>query len=119
MFQAGLRSTKQAISLDDMGFERDEDALSLTKFTKVLTEIVTEKRRRSQSKGLDGKDNVQELPEIITFPYSRHSSYPELCDLVKVFKPKDIYPCTVDEDYWHKGLFIQIQGIENFQLIDF
>ena len=42
------------------------------------------------------------LPKTITFPYSRHSSYPELCDLLQIFKPKDVWPCTVDEDRWLK-----------------
>jgi len=35
-----------------------------------------------------------------TFPYSRHSSYTELCHLVEAFKPKDIWPCTVDKYNW-------------------
>jgi hypothetical protein len=35
-----------------------------------------------------------------TFPYSRHSSYTELCHLVEAFKPKDIWPCTVDKANW-------------------
>lgn len=34
------------------------------------------------------------------FPYSRHSSYDELCDLVKAFLPTDVYPCTVNEENW-------------------
>ena len=48
------------------------------------------------------RDNaVQEsLPKVITFPYSRHSSYPELCHLLGVFKPKDVWPCTVDQRKW-------------------
>lgn len=40
------------------------------------------------------------LPRTITFPYSRHASYSELCDLISAFKPQDIWPCTVDEDGW-------------------
>jgi hypothetical protein len=35
-----------------------------------------------------------------TFPYSRHSSYTELCHLIEAFKPKDIWPCTVDKANW-------------------
>lgn len=35
-----------------------------------------------------------------TFPYSRHSSYNELCMLIEAFTPLDIYPCTVDEANW-------------------
>jgi hypothetical protein len=40
------------------------------------------------------------LPNVITFPYSRHSSYPELVNLVSAFKPRDIWPCTVDVAKW-------------------
>ncbi|KAK1527782.1 artemis protein [Colletotrichum paranaense] len=45
--------------------------------------------------GLSGK-----LPRVITFPYSRHSSYQELCDLVRIFRPKDVWPCTVNPVDW-------------------
>ncbi|MCJ1309770.1 hypothetical protein MMC25_003431 [Agyrium rufum] len=41
-----------------------------------------------------------ELPRNITFPFSRHSSFDELRHLVEVFRPKDIFPCTVEEDLW-------------------
>lgn len=40
------------------------------------------------------------LPKTIRFPYSRHSSYPELCHLLEVFRPHDVWPCTVDEREW-------------------
>ncbi|KAK5121355.1 hypothetical protein LTR85_005521 [Meristemomyces frigidus] len=40
------------------------------------------------------------LTDVQTFPYSRHSSYGELCDLLDAFKPKDIHPCTVDHSNW-------------------
>lgn len=40
------------------------------------------------------------LPRTITFPYSRHSSYSELCALVRAFQPRDVYACTVDEQTW-------------------
>ncbi|KAF2430179.1 hypothetical protein EJ08DRAFT_679454 [Tothia fuscella] len=49
-------------------------------------------------------DTTIPLPKEITFPYSRHSSYSELCDLVAAFRPKDIYPCTVDENTWTPDL---------------
>lgn len=35
-----------------------------------------------------------------TFPYSRHSSYAELCYLIEAFRPEEIHPCTVDEASW-------------------
>ncbi|CUS12066.1 unnamed protein product [Tuber aestivum] len=40
------------------------------------------------------------LPNLITFPFSRHSSYSELRGLVSSFRPRDIYPCVVDEETW-------------------
>ncbi|KAI1436493.1 hypothetical protein GGR50DRAFT_650544 [Xylaria sp. CBS 124048] len=40
------------------------------------------------------------LPEVIHFPYARHSSLPELRDFVGVFRPRDIVPCTFDETGW-------------------
>lgn len=42
------------------------------------------------------------------FPYSRHSSYEELCELVNSFRPLDVYPCTVDEENWSPE-----DGVEN------
>ncbi|PNP39794.1 hypothetical protein TGAMA5MH_08313 [Trichoderma gamsii] len=48
------------------------------------------------------------LPNIIRFPYSRHSSYPELCNLVDAFRPKDIWPCTFHLESWReKGISIE------------
>ena len=44
---------------------------------------------------------------IIHFPYSRHSSYEELRDLITRFKPKDICPNTVDLDSWTEELSMQ------------
>ncbi|KAJ3525035.1 hypothetical protein NM208_g11815 [Fusarium decemcellulare] len=41
-----------------------------------------------------------ELPKTIHFPYSRHSSYPELCHFVEAFQPKDVWPCTVSPSEW-------------------
>ena len=50
--------------------------------------------------GEETPDTKSQLPRIVTFPYSRHSSYPELCHLLSIFKPKDVWPCTVNEDTW-------------------
>ncbi|GAP88434.1 putative artemis protein [Rosellinia necatrix] len=40
------------------------------------------------------------LPNVIYFPYARHSSLPELRNFVGAFKPKDITPCTFDPERW-------------------
>ncbi|KAL8392126.1 hypothetical protein RB595_002351 [Gaeumannomyces hyphopodioides] len=50
------------------------------------------------------------LPKTITFPYSRHYSYPELCHLVETFKPKDVWPCTAHPLEWIKH-GINIRGL--------
>lgn len=42
---------------------------------------------------------VLALTRIQTFPYSRHASYNELLKLITWFKPTNIYPCTVSEDW--------------------
>jgi DNA cross-link repair 1C protein len=100
MLLAGLRSKGRAISLDHMGFNREEDELSIDSLTKVLTKSVVDKRRLGVNESVED----QILPRVITFPYSRHSSYAELCHLVRIFQPKDVFPCTVDEDNWHEGM---------------
>ncbi|ROT36425.1 artemis protein [Sodiomyces alkalinus F11] len=53
---------------------------------------------------VDHADHVDGvLPDTVTFPYSRHSSYEELCHLVQTFMPRDVWPCTVDPIEWHKN----------------
>ena len=47
-----------------------------------------------------GHRSTTPLTNRIRFPYSRHSSYGELCHLVAELKPKDIWPCTVDTVRW-------------------
>lgn len=107
MLLEALRSTQRSFALDEMGFDHGQDELQLSDFTKILAKSVTEKR----SKGLSGSPysnqqlKSQDLPTVITFPYSRHSSYDELCHLIRSFDPNDIYPCTSDEARWHEGMF--------------
>ncbi|KAK0617304.1 beta-lactamase-like protein [Immersiella caudata] len=57
------------------------------------TKLIREKPSSNTSRG-------EALPTLITFPYSRHSSYHELCHLLEVLKPKDVWPCTVDVRDW-------------------
>jgi hypothetical protein len=72
------------------------DVVSIQKFVSVLSD--------SASKG---KSIEEPRNRIICFPYSRHSSYSELCELVAAFKPRDVFPCTVDEDSWTPDLSMQ------------
>lgn len=70
-----------------------QDGLSLQRLVSVLSTNAS-------------KDATIQTPRnrTIRFPYSRHSSYSELCELVAVFKPKDVVPCTVDESSWTPDL---------------
>lgn len=64
-----------------------------------------ERAEKSLTEALDkgrGKEAAGSLPNRIKFPYSRHSSYRELCHFLDVLKPKDIWPCTVDPVRWIK-----------------
>jgi DNA cross-link repair 1C protein len=99
-----------AISLDGIG--STQGTLPLEKLAKALASFVTEKRSASLTSSLGS--SAETLPRKITFPYSRHSSYAELCHLVKIFDPKDVYPCTVDETNWDEGMFPPVAFMERF-----
>jgi hypothetical protein len=104
MLRDNLRSGRTALSFDEI--ELDQTDFSLAKLAELLARSVAQKRSASVSEGLRDKVQTEALPKVITFPYSRHSSYAELCHLVKVFNPKDVYPCTVDETNWDEGMFL-------------
>jgi hypothetical protein len=104
MLIEALRSSRKSLSLNDMGFEQEQDTLRLTDLIKVLARSVSEKRHEDTQNNRVIQAEGQILPKVITFPYSRHASYKELCDLVQVFDPKDVYPCTVDELKWTEGM---------------
>ncbi|KAK4187205.1 protein artemis [Podospora australis] len=67
----------------------------------VLTTIAEKLKPQEKQVSADNHGD-KALPNIITFPYSRHSSFPELCDLVAAFRPRDVWPCTVDVPQWLK-----------------
>ncbi|KAK4179431.1 beta-lactamase-like protein [Triangularia setosa] len=74
----------------------DKDEIKLSDGLQAIT-----KKLKSQTKQPSLTDsNTVALPKTITFPYSRHSSFPELCELADAFKPKNIWPCTVDVPRW-------------------
>jgi len=100
MLLDGNRSSLKTLSLDDMGL--DQNDFEMDELIEALTKAAS---NPDQSRGQDSRSawDGLELPKIITFPYSRHSSYEELCHLVEIFDPKDIYPCTVNEKTWSNG----------------
>lgn len=70
-------------------FEDTQHDLSLKTLVSVLSSNILENSKSEPT-----------LNRTIRFPYSRHSSYFELCDLVRAFSPTDIFPCTADETHW-------------------
>lgn len=86
-----------------MGTKGEDDEMPLEDLMKSILGTITQKQSDDAEKRKELESEYGCLPKTITFPYSRHSSYPELVDLVRVFRPKDVYPCTVDEFSWHEG----------------
>lgn len=88
-----------------------EDDLSLQKFVAALSANASKKQ---QDKTEPHRNKT------IRFPYSRHSSYSELCELIAAFKPRDVFPCTVDEATWTpelsmKALFGEYCSAQSFR----
>ncbi|KAI7214101.1 hypothetical protein KC333_g6212 [Hortaea werneckii] len=109
-----------SISLDDSELKEESiqnekgeegftnlDDLPLERLVSALAKLVTKAKGQGQKEDRFTKDRssvfsarADGLPKQITFPYSRHSSYSELCRLVEAFKPVDIHPCTVEKAKW-------------------
>lgn len=73
-----------------------DDIISLQTFVHMLTDSASQHAAKEEPPN-----------RTIRFPYSRHSSYSELCELVEAFQPKDVFPCTVDADRWIPDLSMQ------------
>jgi DNA cross-link repair 1C protein len=106
MLLAELQSARTSISLtEEDGLVQDGSEISLTQVGEALVRKLARKERgtidEEDRQDLSGANS--RLPKLITFPYSRHSSCSELQHLVSIFKPKDVFPCTVDEENWHEG----------------
>ena len=84
------------LSLDlDMASFGDKNETALRRAAESIAKLSDGARSRS-AHGTPSNG----LPRRISFPYSRHSSYPELCEFVDAFNPRDVWPCTVDPVAW-------------------
>ncbi|XEV05661.1 hypothetical protein FSHL1_010948 [Fusarium sambucinum] len=103
MLREGL---EQLVSVgNNIPLDWDADTLSTHSAKEVITMLVKKLRKNSKN-----QKSVHEevLPKTICFPYSRHSSLPELCLFIKAFQPKDVWPCTVNTAEWlRKGITIE------------
>lgn len=92
LLQQALASGDGTLDLDmylQPGIEVEKEDLTLQSLVSILS------TNASKSPTIEQLQN-----RTIRFPYSRHSSYSELCELVAAFRPKDVFPCTVDEEAW-------------------
>ena len=78
----------------DTGNGEASGKISLQELVELLAQQQSRKGQASQP-GNPPRWHSPVLPNEIRFPYSRHSSYQELCDLISVLRPKDLVPCTV------------------------
>ncbi|KAH8667099.1 hypothetical protein BX600DRAFT_285890 [Xylariales sp. PMI_506] len=100
-------------SLDELDTEQFPEDLQtrLESVIRPAVKSIAEARTMKTHHPGTGAATVESLPRRIVFPYSRHSAYPELRHLVETFRPREVWPCTVDVPYWHehgitmKGLF--------------
>ncbi|KAL4798099.1 hypothetical protein BDV19DRAFT_35842 [Aspergillus venezuelensis] len=105
-----FNSRSKALSLSKYGMT-DAAGKSLDDLVNVLSrgradvDSLASVGLRSSTDILDQSGNP--LPRTIRFPYSRHSSYTELCKLVAAFRPRDIFPCTVDPKEWDESISMQ------------
>ncbi len=101
-----LHCGRQTVALDEVDLG-DTDKMSLEDIVKTMLEAVP-RQSQADPQTLPAVEPLRvaddELPKTITFCYSRHASYEELCDLVAALKPADVYPCTVDEKRWFNGV---------------
>lgn len=89
--------------LDSLG---DADDVKLEALVQELIDMADKEVNAENQSVLKAIESAQ-APQTITFPYSRHSSYSELCEFVAAFKPLDVYPCTVDEVNWDSSRSMQ------------
>jgi len=100
---AGLHSSRKILILNDTEFDCKQEDLLLEELANILTRSVAQQPADKYVKPV--QEGAGQLPKVITFPYSRHSSYAELRNLLRIFLPMDVYPCTVDKVNWHEGEF--------------
>ncbi|KAH8422614.1 putative DNA repair protein [Aspergillus melleus] len=106
-----FRSKTKALSLDSYGMKEDHE-IPLDNLIRILSRGHSGEKLwldvAQHPSGQEPNDQADApLPKTINFPYSRHSSYSELCELVAAFKPKDIVPCTVDPFTWNEDVSMQ------------
>ncbi|RCI15978.1 hypothetical protein L249_3024 [Ophiocordyceps polyrhachis-furcata BCC 54312] len=82
----------------------------------ALSRLIPGSERR-EAAASDDERTACGMPSVIRFPYSRHSSYAELCQLVDMFRPHDVWPCTVNMERWKtQGLGLSVVFLDETDL---
>lgn len=91
------RDAGRALSLDvpvtGMPGDLKSDFQTIQK--QIMNAVASQKKQETISEDID-------LPRVIKFTFARHSSYPEQCELVKLFNPRDVWPCTENIREWNE-----------------
>ncbi|KAI0505185.1 artemis protein [Xylaria bambusicola] len=95
MLKKTLSSGRDISLLADLDGTAEDPVTQLVKSLLCKLEAI-----RNPTKERDETSVTQTLPNVIRFPYARHSSLPELREFTRVFKARDITPCTFDADLW-------------------
>lgn len=53
------------------------------------------------------KDGIEMLPQDLTLVFSRHLSYTETVEFIKMFKPKQVFPCCHSRVAWKAGFHMR------------
>ena len=103
-----LKTRKSGLSLTELGLDPE---------TEITLQQLVERMASAENSSQSSKQvavapdteagKARATSDTIHFPYSRHSSYNELRHLVSAFRPKDICPCTVDEETWTDEVSMQ------------
>ena len=106
------KSKRKTLSLDEYGM-KDEQDIPLDKLVRILSRGMQHKSQQSLPNRIVSSRpyhfRIQRTPSDRQqeFPYSRHSSYSELCELVSAFSPKDVFPCTTNPLTWDESTSIR------------
>lgn len=96
----------------NINLSSSEDAYS-TDLRQAIVSIVGNQSKAASPRNCSESGDETSLPNIIRFPYSRHSSYAELCHLVDAFRPRDVWPCTFHLEAWQSRGELLTQGCVN------
>ncbi|KAF5626936.1 hypothetical protein F25303_10920 [Fusarium sp. NRRL 25303] len=97
-----LEGTLERIASTGRNIPLDWDINTLNAHSAEEVIMMLVEKVRKNPKNQKQRDECS-LPRTIYFPYSRHSSLPELRHFVEAFRPLDVWPCTVNNAEWLKN----------------